>query len=171
MYIKPHYNEIKLYLSIFIIIVIILFITYFIYKLYKNKKDKEQYPNFILNLHDKISNFKPIRQHKEEKLYQMELVWYLKNNYPNVKIEESRDYSRPDIIIDNIAIELKWPTTMSWLKTIPDKINSYIPKWDYLFIVLFNIQLDENIYRKKKKEILDNILDSKKNKVFFIEIN
>ncbi len=171
VYIKPHYNKMRMYFYIFIISLVILFLIYFIYKLYKKRKIKRGYPDFILNLHNKLSEFTPIRLHKEEKLYQMELAWYLKNNYPNVKIEESRDYSRPDVIIDDIAIEIKWPTTMSWLKTIPDKINAYLPKWDYLFIILFNVQLDNNIYQKKKKEILNNVLESKRNKVFFIEIN
>jgi hypothetical protein len=65
---------------------------------------------------------------------------------------------------------------MSCLKTLPDKINSYLPKWDYLFIVLFNIQIaddkDKNleIYEKKKNEILENTIESKRDKVFFIEI-
>jgi dsDNA-binding SOS-regulon protein len=67
---------------------------------------------------------------------------------------------------------------MDWLKTIPDKINKYLPKWEYLFIVLFDINIveykskEENmkIYIDKKKEIVDNILESKKDKVFFIEI-
>lgn len=48
-----------------------------------------------------------MRQYKEERLYQAELVGYLKHNYPGIKIEETRDYSRPDIIIDDIAIEIK----------------------------------------------------------------
>ncbi len=66
---------------------------------------------------------------------------------------------------------------MSALKTIPDKINGYLTDWNYLFIVLFNIEIHPNpnenmrIYYEKKQEIVDNILESKKDKVFFIEIN
>jgi hypothetical protein len=33
---------------------------------------------------------------------------------------------------------------MAWLKTLPDKINTYLPRWDYLFIVLFNIVLSDD---------------------------
>ena len=84
-------------------------------------------------------------------------------------MEKTRDYSRPDIIINDIAIELKGPTNMKELKTLPDKINSYIPKWQYLFIGLYSIELSEEEYFKKKAEILDNIIDAKKDKVFFIE--
>jgi hypothetical protein len=65
---------------------------------------------------------------------------------------------------------------MQGLKTIPDKINSYLPKWDFLIIVLFDIKIadisEENIriYNEKKREICENIIDSKRDKVIFIEI-
>jgi hypothetical protein len=79
----------------------------------KNEKKKVEikriadFPNFLLELENTIKTFKPMRQYKEEKLYQAELVGYLNHNYPGIKIEETRDYSRPDIIIDDIAIEIK----------------------------------------------------------------
>ncbi len=65
---------------------------------------------------------------------------------------------------------------MAALGTLPDKINKYLPKWDYLFIVLFNIKLSENpeksisFYESKKTEILENTIESKREKIFFIEI-
>lgn len=175
-FIKPNINII---LPIFFIL-LISWISLFIYLKYeKIKKEKARIaniPNFLKNLENKIKEFKPIRQYKEEKSYQLELVWFLKNNYPSLKIEEQKDYSRPDIIIDDIAIEIKWPTNMWGLKTLPDKINSYLPKWKYLFIVLFNISIVDDkeknleLYKNKKKEILENTIESKRDKVFFIEI-
>jgi hypothetical protein len=66
---------------------------------------------------------------------------------------------------------------MRELKTLPDKINSYLPKWDFLIIVLFDINIadipEENIriYNEKKREIIENIVESKKDKVIFIEIS
>ena len=65
---------------------------------------------------------------------------------------------------------------MAALSTLPDKINKYLPKWDYLFIVLFNVKLSENpeksinLYEGKKTEILENTIESKREKIFFIEI-
>lgn len=179
--IKPHLTEIVLFLKIFIPIFIIV-VGLIIYFLYKKKKQKEQdrvdnMPSLILEIEEKIRKFSPLRYYNDEKMYQIELAWFLKNHYPDLDIEQAKDYSRPDIVMDDIAIEIKWPTTMSWLKSIPDKINSYLPKWEYLFLVLFNINIvddkDENIriYKEKKKQIIDNIIDDKKDKVIFIEIN
>lgn len=184
-YILPNIEKVKFYAIIFLIFVWIVLFWYLVYivrKRIENKKLEAErianIPNSLLELNNKIKEFKPIRQYKEERLYQTELVWFLKNNYPDLKIEETKDYSRPDIIIDNIAIEIKWPTTMSWLKTLPDKINSYLPKWDYLFIVLFNIQIkvenkerNKEIYENKKQEILENTIEAKREKIFFIEID
>lgn len=164
--------------------VIILLIYILIKIIYKNiklinneKRKKEKFPQLILEIEEKIRGFKPLRSYNYEETYQIELAWYLKNNYPNLDIEKSIDYSRPDIIIDNIAIEIKWPTNMQALKTIPDKINSYLPKRDFLFIVLFNINIIDydkeknmDIYYEKKKEILENTIENKRDKIIFIEI-
>ncbi len=177
-YILPNIEKVKFYTIIFLFILLIAMCLHLFYLIKKRKKleklEEERIaniPNFLLELENKIKQFKPIRQYKEEKLYQTELVGFLKNNYSNLKIEETIDYSRPDIIIDDIAIEIKWPTNMTSLKTIPDKINSYLPKWNYLFIVLFNIQISKEIYDKKKQEIIENTIDDKKDKIFFIEIS
>lgn len=180
-YIKPNIIQIIFYLRLFIPILLILCLFLFFYYM-KNKRKKEQekinnMPQLLLDLDRKIREFKPLRYYNEEKMYQVELAWFLKSNYPDLDIEVAKDYSRPDIVLDNIAIEIKWPTNMQWLKSLPDKINSYIPKWDYLFIVLFNIKIVEDkiendrIYKEKKQEIIDNLREEKKNKVIFIEID
>lgn len=179
--IKPHFNEIILFLKIFIPIFIIV-VWLIIYFLYKRKKQKEQerienIPSLIQGIEEKIKNFTPLRYYNEEKMYQIELAWFLKSHYPDLDIEQSKDDSRPDIVMWDIAIEIKGPTNKSWLKSLPDKINSYLPKWDYLFLVLFNINIktdkEENmrVYKEKKQQIIDNIRDDKKDKVIFIEIN
>lgn len=179
--IKPNIDEIILILKIFIpiLVIIIWLITYYIFK---RKKQKEQertdsMPSLILEIEEKIRKFIPLRYYNEEKMYQIELAWFLKSHYPDLDIEQARDYSRPDIVMWDIAIEIKWPTSMSWLKSLPDKINSYLPKWEYLLIVLFNINIVDDevenirIYKEKKQQIVDNMRDDKKDKVIFIEIN
>lgn len=183
MYILPNIEILKHYLFILLIILLFILIIFLFYKIIRRRKNnkielerKVNIPSFLLDLETKIKEFKPIRQYKEELLYQTELVWFLKNNYPDVEIEQTRNFSRPDIIIDDIAIEIKWPTNMAALKTLPDKINSYLPKWDYLFIVLFNIDIvsdkEKNIkiYEEKKQQILDNTIEYKRERIFFIEI-
>lgn len=180
-YIKPNMDNILLLMKIFIPIIIISVLLIIFYKIKKKKiiieEKKEKFPQLILEIEEKIRWFKPLRSYNHEEPYQIELAWYLKNNYPNLDIEKYIDYSRPDIIIDNIAIEIKWPTNMQALKTIPDKINSYLPKRDFLFIVLFNINIIDydkeknmKIYNEKKKEILENTIESKRDKIIFIEI-
>lgn len=182
-FLEPNLEVFNFYAKIWFVIILCLFFLYIwfqIRKYLKNKKLKEEkienMPIFIRELENKIREFKPSQHYKEEKYYQVELIGFLKNNYPNCKIEEYRDFKRPDIVIDNIAIEIKWPTHMSWLKTLPDKINSYIPTWDYLFIVLFNIEVhpdkEQNmkIYLEKKNQIIENTIEAKKEKVIFIEI-
>lgn len=182
-FMKDNMAMINFYAKIFLCVIAIAGLLFLLYKLRAKRMQKaieqekrDNIPVFLRELEAKIKEFSPAQHYKEERLYQAELVWFLKNNYPHSKVEETRDYKRPDIIIDDIAIEIKGPTRMSCLKTLPDKINSYLPAWDYLFIVLFNIEVhadpekNREIYEKKKQEILENTIESKKDKLFFIEI-
>jgi len=63
---------------------------------------------------------------------------------------------------------------MSELKTIPDKIIRYLKTWDYLVIVLFNIEIVSNskknieIYQEWKSDIY-RTFESQKDKIFIIE--
>lgn len=182
MFIKPNMENIILFLKIFIpTIIIVTWVIYYYYN--KKKKDIEQeriknIPDFLLKLEKDIKSYQPYKKFDKEEPYQIWLHGHLQHEYPNLEVEKTIDYSRPDIIIDKIAIEIKWPTKMDWLKTLPDKINKYLPKRDYLFIVLFDINIVENktkeenliIYEGKKKEILENTIESKRNKIFFIEL-
>ncbi len=180
---KKLLDNIILFLEIFIPIFLISWGLIFYYLKDKRKKieekRKENIPDFLLKLENNIRWFKPLKKYDKEESYHTWLYAYLQHFYPNLEIEKSIEYSRPDIVIDNIAIEIKWPTNMSALKTLPDKINQYLNKWDYLFIVLYDINIvntktkEENIriYVDKKKEIIENIIESKRKKVFFVEIS
>ena len=67
---------------------------------------------------------------------------------------------------------------MQWLNTLQDKIAKYLPKRKYLFIVLFDINIVKNkteeenmkIYEDKKNQILENTIESKRDKIIFIEM-
>ena len=172
--IKDNIEQITFYSKIIIPILIIGF-WYIYYYLRKKRKNKEQAiidwtPSLLLELKSNIKKFKPLRNYNKEELYQTWLYWYLQNNYPDLKIEETKHYSRPDITIGNIAIEIKWPTNMAWLNTLADKINKYLPAWEYLFIVLFDMKTSKKDYEDKKREILENTIESKREKIFFIVI-
>lgn len=151
-------NIVYFYLFLWIIVfLILLIIVYYYFKIRKTnfleKQRLEKIPEIVLNIKKEVENFTPLRNYSKEEPYQLELSWYLKNFFPNLDIEISKNYTRPDIIVDNIAIEIKWPTNFSDLKTIPDKIIRYTKEWDYLIIVLFNLKLSEN------QETSDKIFD------------
>lgn len=180
-YIKPNLELINFYWKIFLVILWIILIGTFIYFVYKKieykkikKIEQESIPEKLKELNDKIYNFKPLRKYSKEEPYQIELAWYLKNNYTNLNIEVSKNYTRPDIVIDDIAIEIKWPTGMNELKTIPDKIIRYLKEWEVLYIVLFNVQIVPDINKNKelfeewKKDIFETF-ESKKDRIFIIE--
>ena len=186
-FIEPNLESVILFLEVFIPFLIVSgwFVYYYFYD--KNKKIEiekiEKTPEFLLNLEKNIKLFKPLEKWTKEEHYQNWLTGFLSSKYNDIDIEETRNYVRPDIVINNtivwdIALELKWPTNMQGLSTLSDKINKYLAKWDYLYIVLFDIDIvqykntEENvkIYNQKKDEILNNISEDKKNKVIFIEM-
>ena len=184
-YIAPNLIIIKHYAMMFILIAIVLWLIYLLNRIRKRRIDKFisiqkeeeriiSMPSRLLKLENKINSFTPTKYYKLEEPYQIELLGYLKSNYPEIKMEESKNWSRPDLLIDNIAIEIKWPTTMSELKTIPDKIIRYLKTWDYLVIVLFNIEIVSNskknieIYQEWKSDIY-RTFESQKDKIFIIE--
>lgn len=173
-------NQHYFYLSFLLFLCLIFLFLYLkIRKHFQLKQEKinkiNQLPEFVKNIKGKIDSFKPLRDYTKEEPYQIELSWYLKNFFPNLDIEISKNYTRPDIIIDNIAIEIKWPTNFSDLKTIPDKIIRYTKEWDYLIIVLFNLKLHDNlkksdeIYENWKQDIEENF-QSKLDRIMFIKI-
>ena len=186
-FIEPNLEFIISFLKVFIPFIIISWITiyYYIYK--KNKEIRleniKNTPEFLLNLEKDIKWFKPLDKWFKEDHFRDWLTGFLSWKYNSVDIEETREYVRPDIVINNtiiwdIAIEIKWPTNMQWLTSLPDKINKYLPRWNYLYIVLFEIDIvkykntEDNIqiYNQKKDEILKNISEDKKDKVIFIEM-
>lgn len=173
-------NQNYFYLSFLFLFCVILFVIYFkIKKHFQVKQQKidkiNQLPEFVKNIKEKIEFFTPLRNYSKEEPYQIELSGYLKNFFPSLDIEISKNYTRPDILIENIAIEIKWPTNFSDLKTIPDKIIRYTKEWDYLIIVLFNVKLSENliesdeIYENWKQDIEESF-STKLDRIMFIKI-
>ena len=176
LFILPNIESIKYYWMIVWTILLVLLIIFFIYKINKKRKYKslendriKNIPIFIKDLNSKISSYKPLRYHSKEEPYQMELAWFLRNNYKTLDIEVFKNNSRPDIVIDEIAIEIKWPTNRSELKTIPDKIIRYLKDWDYLFIVLFKVEISKKEFNEWKNDIYETF-ENKKSKIFIIDL-
>lgn len=113
-----------------------------------------------------IENFKPSRNYKNEFGYHIELQGYLKGRYAQSMIEVQRGSSRPDIVIDSIAIEVKGPTHSKDLVTIPDKILRYSKYYDHIIVVLFNVSVNKRRYN----EWLDGITKHYNSQVTIIRI-
>lgn len=97
-----------------------------------------------------IEDFKPAREHlRLEYNYQLNLYGWLNKTFPTAKIEKQRGSSRPDIVIDDIAIEIKGPTKSRDLTTIADKCMRYGKKFpDELIIVLFEVETSNRFYEE-----------------------
>lgn len=185
-FIEPNIEAINYY-SKYILVALLLFSFWLIYLKYSQKKKErlsiiaekkrkeESMPKMLLELETKIREFVPSRHYSKEEPYQAELIGHLKNFYPTIKYEEPRNFVRTDLAIDNIAIEIKWPTNMNDLKTIPHKIIKYLKNWDYLIIVLFNVQITNDkvksdfLFNEWKDEIYESF-EIKKDKIIIINI-
>lgn len=116
----------------------------------KEAREKEKLINQVVEV---IEEFKPARRYKNEFPYQVELVGYLKSKFPSTDIEQQKGSSRPDIVIGNVAIEVKGPTRTQDLKTIADKCMRYYQHFGELVIVLFEVDVYEPRYEEWKKGI------------------
>lgn len=107
-----------------------------------------------------IEEFHPIKQFKNEELYHTNLYTYLCEKIPGtIGFEEQRGRSRPDIIVGDIAIEVKGPTNNQGLITIADKINRYSQHFDYILVVLFEIEVYEKFYQEWYESIMSHYED------------
>jgi len=118
------------------------------------------------SLMDKIVQEIELYQHPRNELkeyhYQIGLHGCLKHAIPTTEFELLRGSARPDIVVGNIAIEIKGPTRVQDLQTIADKIGRYLNQFDKLIIVLFNVQVPVkylNDYLKGTKLYKDEVND------------
>lgn len=103
-------------------------------------------PDKVKNVVDKINEFEPSRNWGSEEGYQAELQGWLKREFPHSKVEVQTGASRPDLIISNIAIEVKGPTTDEGINSLPAKCIKYSKHYDQLIIVLFRPQYSKRNY-------------------------
>ncbi len=113
-------------------------------------REKERLINQVV---EAIEEFKPARRYKNEFPYQVELVGYLKSKFPHADIEQQKGSSRPDIVVGDVAIEVKGPTRTQDLKTIADKCMRYYQHFGELVIVLFEMDVYEPRYEEWKRGI------------------
>lgn len=85
-----------------------------------------------------IKNFRYQPTFREERPYQAMLYGYLKGKGFDVEYEVSTGGSRPDLVVEGIAIEVKGPTDAMALQTLSHKIMKYSNHYRHLVIVLFD---------------------------------
>ena len=101
-------------------------------------------PENLRRLHEAIKEFQPTKRFHYELDYQRELTGFLRARFGSVAVEEQRGRSRPDIVVFEIAIEVKGPTTNHELKTIADKIVRYHQHFQSVVCVLFDVQDEQH---------------------------
>jgi hypothetical protein len=83
-----------------------------------------------------IREFEPLGKYSKEIKYHRELAQWIKSRYRDTQIEVPRGASRPDIVANGIAIEVKGPTRDRELQTIADKCMRYSDHFRAGFIVV-----------------------------------
>ena len=78
--------------------------------------------------------------------YHINLARWLQGKFPILQVELQRGSSRPDIVIEDIVIEIKGPTYEEGLQSIDDKCLRYHHHLKKMFVVLFNIKTKKRFY-------------------------
>ena len=113
----------------------------------KRKEAEEiKQESLLYQIIEAIQEYTPSREFHDENSYKLELNGWLKSKFKSSNIEVQRGSSRPDIVIGDIAIELKGPTGTNELQTIADKCMRYIEHYDHLLIVLFEVNAYDRRY-------------------------
>jgi hypothetical protein len=100
-----------------------------------------------------INEYFPSRIFHNEYSYQLELHGWLRREFPSSQIEMQTGASRPDIVIEDIAIEVKGPTDNRALDTLATKCLKYSQHYSKLIIVLFEPVFSESNFSEISRGI------------------
>jgi len=121
---------------------------------WKRRDEEEKMKESLLyKVSESIENFKPSRRYKNEFGYHTELQGWLKAHFPSAKVEIQTGASRPDIIIDHIAIEVKGPTDSQALNTLTTKCLKYSKYYTNIICVLFEPSFTDRNFQEIKEGI------------------
>jgi hypothetical protein len=125
------------------------------------RKDREEAEarKIVNRLTGHIKAFRPLRDYANEWDYHRELQIHIKAVFSDARIEVQTGSSRPDIVVQNIAIEVKGPTYTRDLQTIADKLMRYSQHYDTVIVVLFNVQVNERRYSEWERGIRNTFGD------------
>jgi hypothetical protein len=118
------------------------------------KLEKEAYEqSFPSKVESEIKKFKPSRNWATEEGYQGELQGWLRHQFPHSRVEIQKGKSRPDILIGDVAIEVKGPTGSAELASIADKCMRYGLHFEHFIVVLFNLKVNHYMYQEWKEAL------------------
>jgi hypothetical protein len=117
-------------------------------RLVSEQRQKEEESSLLNAVVQAIEEFKPSRRYHNEFPYHTELQGWLRSRFPSSKIEIQTGASRPDIVIEDIAIEVKGPTTNQALDTLTTKCLKYSEYYDKIVMVLFEPEFSESNFRE-----------------------
>ena len=101
----------------------------------------------LLELEKAIREFIPHRHYDKEFYFQDTLASYLKAKFEDTEIEVKRGSTRPDIVVEDVAIEVKGPTRDKDLQTIADKCLRYRQHFpNGMICVLFSVYVSKQRY-------------------------
>jgi hypothetical protein len=117
------------------------------------RKEEELKATLFYRVADVIEKFQPTKKWGNEDSYHKELQGFLRAHFPDVKFEVQTGASRPDIVIENIAIEIKGPTDTQALTTLADKCLRYSGYYENMIIVLFEPQFSKERFKELQNGI------------------
>ena len=121
---------------------------------WKRRDEEEKMKESLLHrVSESIEKFEPSRRYGNEFGYHTELQGWLKAYFPNAKVEIQTGASRPDIIIDHIAIEVKGPTNSQALNTLTTKCLKYSKYYTNIICVLFEPSFTDRNFQEIKEGI------------------
>ena len=115
------------------------------------RKEMELKATLFYRVIETIEKFQPTKKWGNEDSYHKELQGFLRAHFPNTKFEVQTGASRPDIVIENIAIEIKGPTDNQALQSLTDKCLRYSRYYKNMIIVLFEPRFSEGRFSELKK--------------------
>jgi len=94
-----------------------------------------------------IKEFEPNRKLRDEKAYENSLYSLLKIRFPEIEVKVQKCSSIPNIVINNIAIEIKGPIQHTdKLDFVSSKLMRYPQDFEKIIVVLFDLNINDHCY-------------------------
>ena len=115
--------------------VVVVAVALFVWWLRERRKKQEE---AFYRVVDTIKALKYYPTFREERPYHSMTYGYLIGKGFDVKWEVGTGASRPDLVVDGVAIEVKGPTDSMALQTLSHKVMKYSNHYKFLIVVLFD---------------------------------